>query len=127
MPTTRPPHVALIPGMILIDGAWHVRRFGLLAQRRLTCIFGHRIKLGEGHSFERAIPCGSMETREGQLHCDAQVYLFVTRPRLIWAMDLTQEESALIDHEKMSPDQIVAHFGVGFPDDKSIARLVAEA
>ena len=114
-----------ITGMIEIDGKWYVRRFGLLVQRRLTCIFGHHIKLGEGHSFERSVPCGEMEQREAQVRCDAQVYLFMTRPQLLWAMDVTQEESALISREKMSPEQIVSHFRVGFPVDMKIARLQA--
>lgn len=109
-------------GMIKIDGHWQIRRAGLLVQRELRCIFGHRIKLGEGRPFEIAVPCGSMESREAQVRCDAQIYLFVTRPRLIWAMDVTQEESALIDREKMDPDEIVAYFGVGFPVDMKILR-----
>lgn len=119
-------------GMIKIDGHWVIRRAGLLVQRQLRCIFGHRIKLGEGKPFEVAVPCGFMEIREApdrdladRVRCDAQVYLFVTRPRLIWAMDVTQEESALIDREMMDTDEIVAYFGVGFPVDMKIARLKA--
>jgi len=108
-------------GMLEIDGRWQVRRFGLLVQRELTCIFGHRIKVG-ARPFEIAIPCGARQDRGSQLGCDAQLYIFTTRARLLWAMDLTGAESEMINQHLMDVESIVSHFGVGFPLDMKILR-----
>lgn len=112
--------------MILIDGRWQIRRFGLLIQRQLTCIYGHRIKLGDERPFEIAVPCNHRAERGFEAGrtgaCDARLYLFVTRPRLVWAMDVTLAETLLIMEHAMDVEQIVNHFGVGFPIDMKIAR-----
>lgn len=110
-------------GMIEIDGQWQIRRFGLLTQRRLTCIYGHRIKL-DARPFEIAIPCNFRTDRELNA-CPAQLYIFTTRPRLVWAMDLTHAESTIIDQHSMDVEEIVSYFGVGFPIDMKIPRLGA--
>src|SRR4051812_30722809 len=117
------------PGLIYIDEAWHVRRHGLLVQRRLNCIYGHRITV-KPRPFEVAIPCDSMgeaHKYEGQLvdRCRAQLYLFTTRARLLWVMDVTGDEAQFIADRNMDAEQIVSHFGVGFPVDYSILRKPA--
>lgn len=117
---TRPKPEKPPTGMILIDGQWQVRRHGLLSQRRITCIFGHRIKLGL-RPFEVAVPCDHRESA-GQAPCNAQLYLFTTRARLIWAMDVTADEAELIARENMDADQIIEHFSAGFPVERSILR-----
>lgn len=109
-------------GLILIGDKWEIRRFGLLVQRQLTCIFGHRIKLGDERPFEIAVPCGHMEQRDAQVRCDARIYLFVTRPRLVWAMDVTTAETLTIMQHSMDTEEIVEYFGVGFPTDIKITR-----
>lgn len=118
-------------GMIKIDGFWQIRRFGLLVQRELTCIYGHRIQPGV-RPFEIAIPCshrsdkvrGDAGFEKGTTGlCSAQLYVFVTRPRLVWAMDITYDESLIIDQQHLtSIEEIVAHFGCGFPVDMKLAR-----
>jgi hypothetical protein len=108
-------------GMIEIDGRWEIRRFGLVVQRRLTCIFGHRIVLGL-RPFEVAAPCGFKDNRDSQIACDAQLYLFSTRARLIWAMDVTPGEAEMIERREMDTPEIIAFFGAGFPSDIKILR-----
>jgi hypothetical protein len=110
-------------GMIRIDGRWHPRRFGLLVQRQLTCIYGHTMQVG-ARPFEISIPCCHLESR-GAIPCDAQLYIFVTRPRLVWAMDLTYDESLIIAQHLESIEQIVNYFGCGFPIEHKITRLKA--
>lgn len=130
-------------GMIKIDNTWQLRRFGLLVQRRLTCIFGHHIKLGEGRTFEVAIPCGHVDLKAafpdrswsdsrqrepgGSAGCSAHLYVFTTRPRFLWAMDVTLAESEIIDHYSMDVEAIVSHFGVGFPLDMKISSSASIA
>jgi hypothetical protein len=109
-------------GMIEIDGKWQIRRAGLLAQRKLTCIFGHRVTLGL-RPFEVTAPCGHREDRVAQIACDAQLYLLTMRARLLWAMDVTIGESDMIANTNMEPAEIILYFGVGFPVDMKIARL----
>jgi hypothetical protein len=117
------------PGLIYIDDAWHVRRHGLLVQRRLKCIFGHKITM-RPRPFEVAIPCDSMGDPymfEGQLvdRCNAHLYLFTTRARLLWVMDVTVEESQYLADKNIDAEQIVSHFGCGFPVDHKILRRSA--
>jgi hypothetical protein len=69
------------------------------------------------------VPCGHREQRESQLGCVARLYLFVTRPRLVWAMDVTAAETLMILQHSMDVEEIVTHFGVGFPVEMKIARL----
>jgi hypothetical protein len=124
---TRPTPPAPPPrGMIKIDGEWQVRRFGLLIQRELTCIYGHHIQVG-ARPFEISIPCNHMTERftHASARCSAQLYIFVTRPRMVWAMDLTQAESETIAHHLDSIEAIVNHFGCGFPSEHKITRLKA--
>jgi hypothetical protein len=111
-------------GMIKIDGTWQVRRFGLLVQRELTCIYGHHMQVGL-RPFEIAIPCNHLSERftHASAACSAQLYMFVTRPRLVWAMDLTQAEGETIAQHSMDIEQIVTYFGCGFPVEMKIARL----
>lgn len=123
--TPQPP----IAGMIEIDGAWFVRRHGLLIQRKLRCIYGHKMQVG-GRPFEISIPCesaGEPQNFEIQDHgrCKAQLYIFTTRARMLWAMDVTADESEFIGRENLSVEEIIAHFGVGFPIDMKILRKPA--
>lgn len=122
----RPPR-----GMIEIDGKLQVRRYGLLVQRELTCIYGHRIK-PDARPFEIAIPCNHRDAYfDGARHlsdftkaaCSAQLYIFTTRAKLLWAMDLTHDESTMIAKYELDVNEIVDHFGVGFPIEMKIARL----
>ena len=108
-------------GMIKIDGAWQIRRAGLLTQRKLTCIFGHRVTLGL-RPFEVTAPCGSRDDRASQIACDAQLYILTMRARLLWAMDVTIGESEMIASTNMEPAEIVSYFGVGFPDEMKIVK-----
>jgi hypothetical protein len=108
-------------GMIKIDGSWQIRRHGLLIQRELTCLYGHDMQPGV-RPFEISLRCNHMD-RPGSTPCDAQLYIFVTRPRLVWAMDLTYDESLTIAQHLGSIEEIVAHFGCGFPVDMKITRL----
>jgi hypothetical protein len=118
---TRPTPPAPPPsGMIKIDGEWHPRRFGLLVQRKLTCIYGHDMQPGV-RPFEIAVRCNHM-AQPGAIPCDAQLYIFVTRPRLVWAMDLTYDESLIIAQHLSSPEEIVNHFGCSFPTEHKITR-----
>jgi hypothetical protein len=116
-----------VRGMIEIDGKLHIRRYGLIAQRELTCIYGHRIKV-DGRPFEIALPClntgGAYRFDMPQKErCQAQLYILNTRARLLWAMDLTHAESTIIDNYSLDVDKIIDYFGVGFPADMKIARL----
>lgn len=108
-------------GLIKIDDSWYPRRRGLLAQRRLTCIFGHRIKV-DARPFEIAIPCNYQADR-GTEPCPAQLYIMTTRAKLLWAMDLTWAESSLIAQYSLDVHEILEYFGVGFPADVKVARL----
>lgn len=126
MPKELPPAPKRPPaGLIQVGDRWHPRRYGLLKQRDLTCYRGHRIKVG-GRPFEISIPCGSAGDEYSQgiqnaARCNAELYVFTTRAGLLWAMDVTQDESRFIDQTAMTPDQIVEYFGVEFPVDKKIA------
>jgi hypothetical protein len=111
-------------GMIEIDGVWQIRRAGLIAQRKLTCIFGHRVILGL-RPFEVAAPCGSRDGRASQIACDAHLYILTMRARLLWAMDMTIAESEIIASSNMEPAEIVIYFGVGFPIDMKITKLTS--
>lgn len=135
--------------MIMIEGVWKIRRFGLIRRRALTCIYGHKIK-AVGEPFEIALPClsviipaastgweqiantdGGKSARSGLgtsaradlMRCDAQLYIVTMRARLLWAMDINGYETELIKHTGMEPDEIVEYFGAGFPVDMKIARL----
>lgn len=108
-------------GMIELDGKWHPRRYGLVVQRKITCIYGHRIRL-DLRPFEVSAPCNHRESF-GAVACPGELYLFSTRGRLVWAMDVTHAESTMIDQYEMSPEEIVSYFGAGFPIDVKIARL----
>jgi hypothetical protein len=117
------------PGLIFIDDAWHVRRHGLLTQRRLTCIYGHKVTV-KPRPFEITIPCDSMGEShkfEGQLvdRCRAQLYLLTMRARLLWVMDATADESQYIADRNLDAQEIISHFGLGFPVDYKILRKTA--
>lgn len=116
--------------MIEIDGKYHVRRYGLLVQRELTCIYGHRIKPG-GTPFEIAVPCHvavpdiGRSIRDDIPRCEARLYVFTTRGTLLWAMDMTAAEALMVLKHSLNTAEIVDYFGVGFPVDMRITRLGA--
>jgi hypothetical protein len=111
-------------GMIEIDGRYEIRRYGLVTvQRELTCIYGHRFKVGDERPFEVAKPCGHMEHRGSQIACGARLYMFVSRQRMLWAMDVTLKETLMILQHSMESEEIIDYFGVGFPADMKISRL----
>lgn len=113
--------------MILIGETWQLRRYGLIVQRELTCIFGHRIR-PSGTPFEIAIPCHTADSESGKSsrvdfgRCEARLYVFTTRGKMLWAMDVTTAETLMILHYSMDTEEIVSHFGVGFPVDMKIPR-----
>ncbi|MGH9419662.1 MAG: hypothetical protein ACRD3J_06800, partial [Thermoanaerobaculia bacterium] len=92
----------------------------VIAQRRLTCWNGHRIKIGEDRPFEVTIPCGYQEQRGSQVRCEARLFLFMARPRILWAMDITAAETVTILRYSLDTDEIVHYFGVDFPVDLKI-------
>lgn len=47
------------------------------------------------------------------------------RNKMLWAMDVTTAETPMILHYSMDTEEIVSHFGVGFPIDMKLDKLRA--
>lgn len=106
----RPPR-----GLILVDGKLQVRNAGFVTQRELTCYNGHRIHAKKGERpIEGVIPCGYKEDRFSR-PCQARLFVFRTRARVLFAMDLTADEDDHIELGEMDLDDIIEHFGLKFP------------
>jgi hypothetical protein len=106
----RPPR-----GMIMIDGKWQVRFAGFIRQRELTCYNSHHVHAKKGERpIEGVIPCGYKEPPHGR-PCQARLFVFRTRARVLFAMDITPDEDDHIELAEMDLDDIIEHFGLSFP------------
>lgn len=102
-------------GMIKVDGKYQIRWAGFVTQRELTCYNHHRIHTKPGERpIENSIPCGYREP-PGHKPCTARLYVFRTRARLLFAMDITEEEDTAIELAEMDLDDIIEFFGLSFP------------
>lgn len=100
--------------MICIDGVWRARRCGFLSQRELTCWNGHHVHAKPGERpIEAVIPCGHREPPGGK-PCKARVFVFRVRARVLFAMDVTEEEDNQIELTEMDLDDILVWFGLSF-------------
>src|SRR5688572_20124295 len=101
--------------MISIDGQLRIRRAGFCKHEELVCWNGHHMRSGPGQRpIEEVMRCGFRETRFA-VACEARLFVFRTRARSYFAMDVTKEEDDAIEFREMDLDDVIVWFGIEFP------------
>jgi hypothetical protein len=102
-------------GMIEIDGVLRLRRSGFADAAELHCWDRHRIKINPVDiPMAGSLPCKHKIPPHGE-PCRARLYVMRIQARMVFAMDITHDETRNIHLASMDLDDIIAFFGLSFP------------